>query len=165
MKTFVMGLAALAFQGQTADPDVAFKLVETGTQNRLKEGGAFVMRSDAEYRAYLRRRGNERRRAPQVDFRANQLVAIHIGEQPTEGYTLRVLRVIRKGPVTDVEVSLDRLIQIESAQILRDPQTQRNGEPFRVNRAPTFPYVIVRTERFPGDVRVRIVEPDDKKKD
>jgi hypothetical protein len=165
MNTILLGVAALAFQAPA--PEVAFKLVETGTQSRFKEGGAFVLRSEADYQNYLRRRGYESRRAPQVDFRVNQLVAIHIGDEPTTGYTVRVRRIVRKAPnVTDVEVVLDRTASMSAAQVLRDPQTNSVGQPIRATQAkPTFPYVIVRTERFPGTVRVRVLEPEDKKVD
>ncbi|MGV3615520.1 MAG: hypothetical protein ACO1SV_09325 [Fimbriimonas sp.] len=164
MKTLVIGALALAFQGPS--PEVAFKLVETGTQSKFKEGGAFVLRSDSEYNAYLKRRGFESRRAPQIDFRKDQLVAVHIGDEPIRGYTLRVLRVVRKNDTTaDVEVVLDRLVQNSAAQVLRDPQTNNLGNPIRTQLKETHPYVIVRTEKFPGTVRVRIVEPDDAKRD
>ena len=159
MKTLLLGVLALATQNPSTE--VGFKLVETGTQTKFKQGGAFVLRTDQEYFNYLKKRGFESRRAPQIDFRQSQLVAVHIGDEPTEGYTFRVVKVLRKNPTTtDIEVVLDRPIITNAAQIVRDPQSTSVGDPLFSTRKKTFPYVIIATERFPGTVRVRVVEPE-----
>lgn len=162
MNTLVVGAMLLGFQAP-AD-EIGFKLVETGIQSKFKDGGAFVLRTDQDYASYLKKRGFESRRAPQVDFRKEQLVAIHVGEEPAAGYSLRVVRVIRKNPMTtDVEVVLDRPVQFSAAQVIRDPMSTSLGDPLPAKRKLGHPYVIVRTEKFKGNVRVRVVEPDDAK--
>jgi hypothetical protein len=169
MNTLMVGAMLLGFQGQApikGDPELSFKLVETGTQSKLKTGGAFVLRTDQDYANYLKRRGLQSRRAPQVDFRKEQLVAIHVGDEPADGYSLRVVRIIRKNPLTtDVEVALDRPVSFSAAQVIRDPMSTSLGDPLPTKRKLGHPYVIVRTEKFKGNVRVRIVEPSDGKID
>lgn len=167
MNTLMVGAMLFGFQSPTPvrpDPELSFRLVETGATTKFKEAGAFVLRTDQEYANYLKRRGFAGRRAPQVDFRKEQLVAVHVGDEPAAGYSLRVYRVIRKNAnTTDVEVVLDRPVSFSAAQVIRDPMSTSLGDPFPTKQKLTFPYVIVRTEKFPGTVRVRVVEPDDRK--
>lgn len=154
MNTVVLGLVALGVQATPST--VPFKLMESGMQSKFRQGGAFVIRSDAEYRAYLKRRQFESRRPSQLDFRTEQLIAVHIGEEPVAGVGIRVLRVVRKSPTeTDVEIALLRPAASTSTEVLVD-LTRRKVEPIA---RPTYPYVVVSTPKFPGTVQVRLVEP------
>jgi hypothetical protein len=125
--------------------ELPFRTLETGNRSGLVEPGVFALRSQAELRAYLRKRENGDRPEPKVDWAKNMVIAVHSSQKPTSGYSLRALKVVRESANrARVEVSLDRppadaiLLQVI-----------------------TYPFVVVETAKFPGKVEVKLMTPPD----
>ena len=77
---------------------------------------------------------------PEVDFERSVIVVAILGQQPTAGYSLHVMRVSREGGTLRAELRIDRP---PPGRVLATVVTQ--------------PYVMLLVDRFPGLDTVRFV--------
>lgn len=124
--------------GQWPSHEYAFKELEFGNTDSSHEKGIWVFRDADSYRKYLRTLGDKHQISPQIDWRVNQVVAIHAGPAPTTGYALHLKRLAKKPFGAEAEIDLQRPTGVAGQMI-------------------TYPYVIVKTERFPGTVKLAVV--------
>jgi len=118
-----------------------FKQIEDGGFSRLRDHKVFVIRSAAEYQQYNRTCGREAP-TPKLDWKASQLIAVHIGQSPSTGYGVVVKRITKTGSSSVV---------IEIARTTPPPGTMQAMHI-------TYPWVIVKTPKFRGKVTVREME-------
>jgi hypothetical protein len=135
-------LAAAAMMNQWPEKEWAFKPVELGATSPLKDAGVLVLRTEAELRDYMLKRGSPRRPLPKIDWKMNQVVAIHVGSSPTAGYGVELKHLWKRPGGAEAEVVITKPApDMIVAQVI------------------TYPFAMVRTERFPGKVDLKIVEP------
>jgi|GEM_PF-4361218 len=132
----------LVAPAQAPAREYAFKVVEFGNRSDLKDAGVFVIRNREQFGEYIGKLGDAfRRRIPNIDWRKNQVVAAHVGTAPNAGYSLKVKRIVRRSAnAVDVEVVL-----------LRPPAGTVSAQVI------SYPYAIVRSERFPGNATLKVV--------
>ena len=140
--TMLLALIAAGATVQWPQKEWAFKPVELGTTSPLQAAGVFVLRTEAELRDYMLKRGSPRRPLPRIDWKMNQVVAIHVGSAPTAGYGVELKHLWKKTGGSDAEV------------VITKP-----ARDMIVAQVVTYPFAVVRTERFAGNVELKIVQP------
>jgi hypothetical protein len=134
-------IAAMALAGQWPEKEWAFKDVEAGGTSPLTESVVFILRSEGEFREYNRKRGSPRRPLPKINWKLNQVIAVHVGQKPTASYGVDVKRVTKQPYGADVEVVITK----------PDPEMM-------VAQVITYPFAVIRTERFAGRADLKVVE-------
>ena len=138
----LLNLIAVGAMVQWPEKEWAFKSVELGATSTLQAAGVFVLRTEAELRDYMLKRGSPRRPLPKIDWKMNQVVAIHVGSTPTAGYGVELKHLWKKPGGADAEVVITKPApDMIVAQVI------------------TYPFAVVRTERFAGKVDLKIVQP------
>ena len=138
----LLNLIAVGAMVQWPEKEWAFKPVELGATSPLQAEGIFVLRTEAELRDYMLKRGSPRRPLPKIDWKMNQVVAIHVGSTPTAGYGVELKHLWKKPGGADAEVVITKPApDMIVAQVI------------------TYPFAVVRTERFAGKVDLKIVQP------
>lgn len=85
-------LAAVTSFAQTNPFDITYRTYKTGQHSNEKSFKTYVIRSQMEWEDYwYKTTGNPRRTAPtDVNWGDTELLAIHLGERPTGGYSVYV---------------------------------------------------------------------------
>ncbi len=135
-------LLPLVALGQWPEKEYAFKSVEFGSGMQQKvDKGIWVIRTEAEYRAYMRKRGDADRPLPKINWRINQVIAIHVGTAPTPGYGVKVNKLLKTSTGADAEVEITRPDPgMVTAQVI------------------SYPWAVIRSERFSGKVELKVME-------
>jgi hypothetical protein len=132
---------ALVLATQWPEKEWAFKPVEAGATSPIKEQDVVIMRTQDELRRYMIRRGSPRRPLPTIDWKMNQVIAVHVGARPTASYTAAVKHLWKTPNGAEIEVAVSGPApDVIVAQVI------------------TYPFVMVRTERFPGTVNFKLQE-------
>ncbi len=134
-------VAAMALAGQWPEKEWAFKPVEAGGTSPMQEKGAFILRTEQEFRDYNVKRGSPRRPLPTINWKINQVIAVHIGQMPTASYGVEVKRVTKQSYGADVEV------------VITKPSPD-----MMVAQVITYPFAVVRSERFMGRAELKVLE-------
>lgn len=134
-----VSLVVAAFaQGRT---DIPFQVIERGTNSGEKEQGVKVLRTERAFEEFLKDRGEEQAKklSKQVDWQTEQIVVVFGGQQNSGGFSVDVKKV--------VGVDIQRYV-VEA--VLNKPNRERG-----VTMALTTPYVIIKTQRQIGAVKVK----------
>jgi hypothetical protein len=134
----VLSGASEAGQDRSNPRVVPHEIVHQGAYSQIEAPLAVVIRKDEELKDYERRLGRELPKgARPVNWGRHQLVAVHAGSYPSGGYTVEVQRARR--------VANDLVVRIE----VKGPPPGA-----MTTMALTQPYVVLRTPRTEGGVRL-----------
>ncbi len=134
-------IAAMALAPQWPEKEWAFKPLEAGGTSPIQEQQVFILRTQQEFRDYNVKLGSPRRPLPTINWKLNQVIAVHIGQKPTASYSVDVKRVTKQPYGADIEVVVNAPSpDMLTAQVI------------------TYPFAVVRTERFKGRAELKIVE-------
>lgn len=130
-------VAAFA-QGRT---DIPFQVIERGTNSGEKEQGVKVIRTERALEEFFKDRGEDQARklSKQVDWQAEQIIVVFGGQQNSGGFSVDVKKV--------VGIDIQRYV-VEA--VLNKPNRDRG-----VTMALTTPYIIIKTSRQVGAVKVK----------
>ena len=129
--------------------EIPFRSVAFGTNGKIKEGGAIVIRDATELKAYRDQMGTTDARKPTVDWSKDQIVAVHAAGTGYGGTSLQVNKVRRKSDgAIEVEAYLDRGSR---------PAVPTPGLPLALRKEGI--YALVAIARSTGTVTLKIVEP------
>jgi hypothetical protein len=133
----VLSLVALTISGFGQDQEGAinWQTYETGQTSKITEYKTFVIRNQKQWADYWRHaHGGVPPRPKGVDWRRNELLAIHLGQRNTGGYSVYVGGVVPMAP---------RKYEVSVVAHEPPPGTM-------VTQALTSPYVVVKLPRNLG---------------
>src|SRR5262249_31910167 len=90
--SFGLGMASLA-QGGSRDAPIAFHSIAQGTTSGIVAPQALVIQSAPAWEELWRHHARSDCPAPPIDFATDLVVGIFLGQQPTAGYQVQVVRV------------------------------------------------------------------------
>jgi hypothetical protein len=129
--------------------DVPFRELAFGSNGKIKDGGAIVLRDERELNAYRVRMGTTDAKKPNVDWSKEQIVALHAAGFGNGRPSLQVAKVRRKSDGTlEIEAGLDRGSMSAVPTTGVRPPLKKEGV-----------YSLIAVERTKGAVNLRIVEP------
>lgn len=134
-----VSLVVAAFaQGRT---DIPFQVIDRGANSGEKEQGVKVLRTERAFEEFLKDKGEEQAKklSKQVDWQTEQVVVVFGGQQNSGGFSVDVKKV--------VGVDIQRFL-VEA--VLNKPNRDRG-----VTMALTTPYIIIKTQRQVGAVKVK----------
>ena len=135
-------IAVMALAPQWPEKEWAFKPVEAAGTSPITEKAVFILRTEQEFRDYNLKRGSPRRPLPKINWKLNQVIAVHIGQMPTSAYSVDIKRLTKQPYGADVEVIITKPApDMMTAQVL------------------TYPFTVVRSERFKGRAELKVIEP------
>ena len=141
---------AIALLAQAQVPvEIPFRSVAFGSNGKIKEGGAIVIRDAAALDAYRTQMGTTDVRKPTIDWSKDQIVAVHAAGTGYGGTSLQVNKVRRKADgAIEVEAYLDRG---------SCPAVPTTGFPMALRKEGI--YALVAVSKSTGAVTLKIVEP------
>jgi hypothetical protein len=127
---FGAALALTTAQAQQSPFTILWDTYRTGQFSQVESYRTFVIRDQSQYESYwFRTTGNPPAAAPKdVNWLKNELLAIHLGQKPTGGYSVYV------GGVNQIEGLTYAVSLVE----------QRPAAGARVTQSITSPFVIIR---------------------
>lgn len=134
-----VSLVVAAFAQSRAE--IPFQVIERGANSGEKEQGVKVIRTERALEEFLKDKGEEhtKKLSKQVDWQTEQIIVVFGGQQNSGGFSVDVKRV--------VGVDIQRYI-VEA--VLNKPNRDRG-----VTLALTTPYIIIKTQRQVGAVKVK----------
>jgi PrcB C-terminal len=87
-----LGMASLA-KGGSSDVPIAFHSIAQGTTSGIVAPQALVIQSAPAWQELWRQHARLGRFPPPIDFATDLVVGIFLGQQPTAGYRVQVVRV------------------------------------------------------------------------
>src|SRR5215475_14727220 len=87
-----LGMASLAMGG-SSDAPIAFHSIAQGTTSGIVAPQALVIQSAPAWQELWRQHASSDRPPPPIDFATELVVGIFLGQQPTAGYRVQVVRV------------------------------------------------------------------------
>lgn len=137
----LLGVSLVAAAFAQSRTDIPFQVIERGTNSGEKEQGVKVLRTERAFEEFLKDRGEEQAKklSKQVDWQTEQIVVVFGGQQNSGGFSVDVKKV--------VGVDIQRYV-VEA--VLNKPNRDRG-----VTMALTTPYIIIKTQRQVGAVKVK----------
>ena len=87
-----LGMASLA-KGGSSDAPIAFHSIAQGTTSGIVTPQALVIQSAPAWQELWRQHAPSGRPPPPIDFATELVVGVFLGQQPTAGYRVQVVRV------------------------------------------------------------------------
>lgn len=111
MKSVTLLLVAAASFGcrstTSSDAEMEFRSLARGYQSGISETGVRVVRDEGEWRSLWERHASlvmPRPDAPSVDFTRDMVVYVSIGQRPTYGYSVEIVRI---APVDEADFRVE----------------------------------------------------------
>ncbi len=144
-------LLVLFGQSKPAPPltTIPFKVVGFGSNGKIKEGGAIVIRSDKALDAYRKQMATTQGRKPTVNWSTDQIVALHAVGTGYGGASLQVNKVSR---ADNGSLQIEAFLDLGSR-----PATPTPGVMPVLRREGIYALVVVSQSK--GEVVLKIIDP------
>ena len=148
MIPFVLGVLLLG-QATPASVTIPFKVVGFGSNGKIKDGGAVVIRSEKALDGYRKLMGTTQGRKPKVDWSKDQIVALHAVGTGYGGASLQVNKVSRE---SNGSLEIEAFLDLGSR-----PATPTPGVVHVLRKEGIYALVVVSQSK--GEVTLKVVDP------
>ena len=129
--------------------EIPFRTVSFGSNGKIKEGGAIVIRDTKAFDAYRTLMGTKDTRKPTIDWTKEELVAIHASGTGYGGASLQVSKVRQK---PDGGLEVEAFLNRQGQPAIPNPGSLQVLRKIGI-------YSIVAVSRTTGDVTLKVVDP------
>ena len=153
----VLVFAAVAAFGQVQNPrsiplsgaagpdEIAFATLELGSSDAYPAGGVIVIKSKAEWTAYLLKIHDTGKHSV-VDWKTQEVLAVHLASSPSAANGFTVQRLKRKTDGVEVQILLNK------------PPRGSGARQARTIVGSVAPFVLIATQKFDSPIETTIVD-------